>query len=161
MQIFTYPFLSKLIYRYGNILASIFLLSILYDSVSNLNASLFNLIPFLIALLMLYYLNKHYLMLYKILPSRIAADSEKLVCSGFIFSRKELTIIYSNIESLSGGIFDGKNYGIMKICDGRNKVCIGFFNSLRNSRNLEKIILAKVNKELYENAAEKIKAMRK
>ena len=161
MQIFTYPFISKLIYRYGNFPASIFLLSILYDSVSNLNISLFNLIPFLITLLLLYYMNKHYLMLYKIIPSKIEADAEKMVCSGFIFSRKSLTIFYSDIESLSGGIFDGKNYGIMKVCDGKSKVCIGFFNSLKNVRNLEKIILAKVNKDIYEKSAEKIKAMKK
>jgi len=100
-------------------------------------------------------------MLYKIIPFKIKADSEKLICSGFIFSRKELTIFYSNIESLSGGIFDGKSYGIMKVCDGKNKLCIGFFNNLINVRSFEKIILTKINKEIYENAAGKIKGMKK
>ncbi len=161
MQVFTYPFISKLIYRFGNIPASALLLFILYDSVSGLNASLFNLIPFLITLLLLYYMNKHFLMMYKIIPSRIEADAEKIVCSGFIFSSKKLIIAYPDIESLSGGIFDGRNYGIMKVCDGKNKVCIGFFNSLNNVRNLEKIILAKVNKDIYEKSAEKIKAMKR
>ena len=95
------------------------------------------------------------------MPSKIEADAGRMTCSKFIFSRKILTIVYSDIESISGGIFEGKNYGLMRVCDGKNKICIGFFNSLTNVRALEKIILAKVNKEIYEKSAQKIKAMKR
>ena len=157
MQTFTYPFISRLIYRFGNILLTFFLLILFITSATNLNVSLLNLIPFIITSLLIYFLNKNYLMLYKLMPFKIEADAEKMICSDFIFSKKVLTICYSDVESLSGGVFDGKSYGLMKVCDGKNKVCVAFYNSLKNSRTLEKIILARVDRKVYDIAAEKIK----
>lgn len=160
MQIFTYSFLSKIIYRFANILITFFLLIILYTAGSNLDSSLLNLIPFIITALLIYYLNKQYLNLYKLMPYEIEADNEKMKCSNFFLSKKEFTIYYSDISSLSGGIFDGKYSGLMKVCDGKNNICIGFFQSLQNVRALQKLILNKVDRKIYDAAAEKIKNMK-
>lgn len=160
MQIFTYSFLSKIIYRLANIIITFFLLIILYTAGSNLDSSLLNIIPFIITALLIYYLNKHFLNLYKLMPYWIEADIEKMKCSNFFFSKKEITIYYSDIVSLSGGIFDGKNSGLMKVCDGKNNFCIGFFQSLQNVRALQKLILNKVDRKIYDIAAEKIKGMK-
>ncbi len=160
MQIFVYPSFSRLIYRFGNIPVTILLLSILITAVSNLDKSLINLIPFSLTALLIYFLNKHYLMLYKLVPFKIEADDEKMKCTKFFFSKKEITLYYSDIKSLSGGIFDGKYSGLMKVCDGKSNVCIGFFNSLNDVRSLQKIILKNVNRKIYDEAAEKIKKMK-
>ncbi len=160
MQIFIYPFLSKFIYRYANIFMTLFLLIIFYTAGSNIDSSLLNLIPFIITALLIYYLNKHYLNLYKLMPYKIEADNEKIKCSKFFFSKKEITIYYSDIVSLSGGIFEGKYSGLMKVCDGKNNICIGFFQSLQDARSLQKIILNKVDRKIYDIAAEKIKRMK-
>ncbi len=94
------------------------------------------------------------------MPYEIEADNEKMKCSNFFLSKKEFTIYYSDISSLSGGIFDGKYSGLMKVCDGKNNICIGFFQSLQNVRALQKLILNKVDRKIYDAAAEKIKNMK-
>ena len=94
------------------------------------------------------------------MPYKIEADNEKIKCSKFFFSKKEITIYYSDIASLSGGIFDGKYSGLMNVCDGKNNICIGFFHSLQNARALQKLILNKVDRKIYDIAAEKIRAMK-
>ncbi len=160
MQKFNYPIFPRLIYSFGNIPITIFLLIILVTAGSNLDKSLLNLIPFVITSFVIYYLNKHYLNLYKLLPYEIEADEEKMKCSKFLFSKKEFMIYYSDIESLSGGIFDGKYSGLMKVCDGNKNVCIGFFHSLQNVRTLQRLILNKVDRKIYDKAAEKIKQMK-
>jgi hypothetical protein len=114
--------------------------------------------PLLINLFLIYFLNRHYFNLYKILPYRIESDDEKIICSEFFLSKKEVVIYYDDISSLSGGIFENRISGLMKICDGKNNVCIGFYQRLNNSGKLATIILSKVNRELYDIVLEKIKS---
>ena len=128
MRLFTYSYIYRLLYRYANIPVTIILSIYLVPSVVYLDKNLIYLIPVVLLLLMIYLLNRHYLTLYKIIPYRIEADGEKLVCTDFLFSKKEFTIYYNDIESLTGGIFDGRFTGVMKVCDKKNQVCIGFFN---------------------------------
>jgi len=71
-------------------------------------------------------------------------------CTKFFLSKKEITIYYKDIESLSGGIFSGKLSGVLKVCDGKNKLCIGFSQKMKDSGKLITFILSKVNKELYD-----------
>lgn len=160
MQKFEYSFLYKLFYRFGNIPVTMLLAVYLILAVVNLNKSLINLIPFAVSALLIFFLNRHYLKLYKILPYKIEADNEKLICSDFIFSRKEIVIYHKDISLLSGGIFDGKVSGIMKVLDGKNNISVGFFNSIKNVRGLQTIILSKVPRSVYDNVIEKLKKKR-
>lgn len=143
-------------YRYGNIPVTILLIMYLIPAVVDLDRNLYYLIPVILLLGMIYLLNKHYLNLYKILPYRIETDNEKMNCTDFIFSDKEFTIYYRDIESLTGGIFDGRLAGLMKVCDKTNHVCIGFFNQLKNSNELQTILLSKVPLEVYNQVVEKV-----
>ena len=95
------------------------------------------------------------------MPYRIQADDEKIVCSNFFLSNKEITIYYNDISSLAGGIFHNKISDLMKVCDDRNNFCIGFYHRLSNSSMLATIILSKVKRELYDNVLEKIKSGKK
>jgi hypothetical protein len=156
MESFTYSFSNKVLYRYGNIPVTMLLLIYLLTSVTNLNHSLIYLIPFLISAILIYFLNRHYLNLYKLLPYKIEADNEKIKCSKFLLSKKEITIFYSDIKSLKGGIFEGKVTGLMNVCDGKNNICIGFFNSLKNVKGLQTIILSKVNRSVYDEVVNKL-----
>ncbi len=157
MQSFTYSLSNKLLYRYGNIPVTMLLLIYLLTSVSSLSRSLVYLIPLIISALLIYFLNRHYLNLYKVLPYKIEADNEKIKCSNFLLSRKEITIYYSDVKNLKGGIFEGKIAGLMSVFDGKNNISIGFFNSIKNVKALQTIILSKVNRDVYDEVVNKVR----
>ncbi|MCJ7553174.1 MAG: hypothetical protein MUO34_04745 [Ignavibacteriaceae bacterium] len=161
MQTFTYPFFAKLIYRFGNIFATIFLVLYQTPLVLGADENLYLLIPLIISLWLLYYINKKYLTLYKVMPYKIEADDEKIICTDFIFSDKKVIIYYKDIDHLSGGIFDAKIRGIMKACDGKNKLCIGFSEKMKESQTLITLILSKVKKEIYNEVIERLQALKK
>ena len=158
---FDYPVLFKLLYRYGNIPVTIIFSIYLILSLVNLERNLFFLIPIIITLLLIYFLNKHYLMLYKIIPYQIKADNEKLTCTDFLFQRKEVIIYYKDVESFTGGMLSGKSSGIMNLCDGKSKICIGFYDKIRNINKLQTLILSKLRKEVYDAVAEKVGVKKK
>ena len=82
----------------------------------------------------MYLINKTYLYLYKILPYRIEADDEKMVCTDFLFSKRHVTVFFKDITTLTGGIFD----------------------KMKDARQLETLILSKVSKELYDEVVERV-----
>jgi hypothetical protein len=155
-QAFNYPFLFRIIFRYGNIIVTLLLIVYSIPLAFYLDEKKILLIPLIITVLVIYFLNKHYLNLYKILPYKIVADDEKLFCTNFFLSTKEFTIYYDDIVSLSGGIFENKMSGVMKVCDGKNGVCIGFYHKMSNSGKLATIILSKVKRDLYDEVLEKL-----
>ncbi len=158
---YSYSFIYKIIYRYGNIPATIILSGFLVSAASNINYSLVYLFPFVITALLIYYINKQYLTMYKILAYNITADKDKMTCTNFIFSKKEVIIYYSEIETLEGGIFEGRYNGLAKVYDKNSKMCVGFFSKINNSVQLEKTILSKVDEQVYSRVMQKLKAARK
>lgn len=158
MQTFTYPIFWKFIYRYFNLVLTPMLLFYAVSIASLIDKNLIILIPFLLSLFVIYYLNKSYINFYKLVPYKIEIDDEKIVCTEFIFKDKSITIFIKDIDSISGGIFDGKYRGIMKVCDGKNKICIGFFDRLYNSNKLVTLILSKVDRKIYDKVIEQIQA---
>jgi len=157
-QTFTYPFIFRIIFRYGNIILTPILILYSTPLFYFLDDKPILAFPILVNLGIIYFLNRHYLNLYKIMPYRIQADDEKIFCSNFFLSKKEITIYYNDISSLTGGIFHNKISGLMKVCDDRNNFCIGFYHRLSNSSMLATIILSKVKRELYDNVLDKIKS---
>lgn len=156
-QIFTYPFLFRIIFRYGNIMITPLLLLYTIPLVTFLDEKVILAFPLLVNLFIIYFLNRHYFNLYKILPYLIEADDEKITCSKFFVSKQEVVIYYKDVSSLSGGIFENKISGLMKVCDGTNNLCIGFYQRLNNSSKLATILLSKVNLNLYDIVLDKIK----
>jgi hypothetical protein len=160
MQTFTYPLFWKFIYRYGNLVISPLLLFYALSLVVLIDKNLIVLIPFLLALFILYFLNKSYINFYKLVPYKIEIDDEKIICTDFLFRDKSITIFIKDIESISGGIFDGRYRGLMKVCDGKNKLCMGFFDRINNSSKLVTLILSKVDKKIYDKVIEQIKSIK-
>jgi hypothetical protein len=160
-QIFTYPILFKLIFRYGNIIVTPILLLYTIPLIYFIDEKLIFALPLLLNLAIIYFLNRHYFNLYKKLPYKIEADNEKLICNEFFLSKKEIVIYYNDIASLSGGIFENRISGLMKVCDGKNNLCIGFYQRLNNSGKLATILLSKVNRELYDIVLDRIKSVKR
>ncbi len=158
MQSFTYSLFWKFIYRYFNFVVTSLLLVYSLSLVTLIDKNLIVLIPFLISLFIIYYLNRSYINFYKLVPYKIEIDDEKIICTDFLFRDKTVIIFTKDIESISGGIFDGRYRGLMKVCDGKNKMCIGFFDRINNSSKLVTIILSKVDKKIYDKVIEKIQS---
>jgi hypothetical protein len=128
--------------------------------VTLIDKNLIVLIPFLLSIFILYFLNKSYINFYKLVPYKIQIDEEKIICTDFLFRDKTVTIYIKDIDSISGGIFEGKYRGLMKVCDGKNKLCIGFFDRLHNSSKLVTLILSKVDKKIYDKVIEHIQSLK-
>lgn len=160
-QTFTYPLLFGLLYKYGNIVVTFLLVFYTAPIVLYVDQNHILLIPLVISLLLIYFVNRQYFTLYRIIPYKIEADNEKLLCSGYIFSKKVITIYYEDIESLKGGMFENRMSGVMKAYDGKNSVTMGFYTKLNNSSRLVTIILSKVNRDLYDEVLDKLTEKKK
>ncbi len=102
--------------------------------------------------MLIYFVNKQYLTMYKILPYKISLENDSIICSNFLFSKKKIIIRYADIEKLEGGIFNGKLNGLIKVWDSKSKVCIGFYYKIINSRLLIKTILLNIKEPVYNEA---------
>jgi len=156
MQTFTYSLIVKIIFRFGNIfvtlLLSIYLIPVLY----NIDQNMILILPLIIAAIILYMVNRTYLTYYLILPYKVEANDEKIVCSDFLLSKKVVTVFYKDIDKLQGGVFSGRSSGIMKLRDGKSKLQVGFSQKMNNSEKLIALILSKVPKELYNDVISNI-----
>jgi hypothetical protein len=153
---FEYPVFFRLLYRYGNIPVTLLLSLYLVPSVINVDKDLLYLLPVVGILVLIYFVNRRYLYLHKVVPYKIEADEEKLICSEFFLRKKKLTIYYRDINELSGGIFSGKLKGLMKVYDGKSKICVGFFERIKGVKDLQTLILSKVNSEVYNKVVESV-----
>ncbi len=156
MQTFTYSFIFKIIFRFGNIFITLLLSIYLVPVIFYIDQNKFLILPLIISLIILYLTNRSYLIYYKLLPYKIEADEEKMICSNFLFSKKVITIYYKDIDMLKGGVFSGKSSGVMKVSNSKSNLQIGFSPKLNNSEKLIALILSKVSKELYGEVIENI-----
>ena len=160
MQVFTYSVFWKFVYRYLNVVLTPLLILYILPIGLRLDKDLILFIPFILSVYILYYLNKSYFIFYKLVPYKIEADDEKIICSQFISKQKEITILMKDIDSLSGGIFDGRYRGLMKVSDGKNKLAIGFFDRMIGSQKLVTLLLSKVDIKIYNEVIPKIKELK-
>lgn len=156
MKIYTYPWYFKIFYRFGNLPLTFLLVFYLIIFLNRLGDHLVFFLPSIITLGLIYLLNRHFLILYKVLPMNIELCEEKLVASGFLFSSRKMEIRFDEISELSGGLFDGKTRGVMKIYDNSNKSYFGYYNTIRNYQELGTTILSKVRKDIYESVLNRI-----
>lgn len=157
MQVFKYSFFVRLIYKYGNILASFILLFYLLASILGLTRDWKFIFPLLITLLLLYALNKFYLKIYRSFPFKIEIDNEKMICSEFVFNNRIVEIFHSDINSIKGGIFSSRAY--MPLYVSTNEHTFGISPHLKNFNNLLTIVLTNIPKELYTSLLEEIKKL--
>ncbi|MBV6421116.1 MAG: hypothetical protein DAHOPDDO_02385 [Ignavibacteriaceae bacterium] len=155
-QVFTYPFLFRIVFRYGNLIVTPIVILYSVALITFLKEEIIFTVPLVINLLIIYFLNKHFMKLKKILPYKIEVDEQKVICSDFFLSRKEIVFHYEDIKSLSGGIFENKLTGIMKVCAENKNLCFGFYQRLNKSAKLATILISKVNRPLYDQVLQRI-----
>jgi hypothetical protein len=104
---------------------------------------------------MIYFLNRFYFTLYKIVPFRIYADENRIICKNFLLPHRREEITFKEIQSLSGGKFEGRLNGIMKI-NSKSNVSIGFYHNMNNAKEFETFILSKVDKKVYDEVVNRV-----
>lgn len=159
MHTFTYPFIQKLIYRYGNIPVSLLMLFHLVASFYFLLHEWYFPLYAVFNLAILFAVNKYFFKTYKLFPFKIMADNEKIVCTNFFLSKKKVEILHENISQVSGGIFSGHLTRPMYITDSSQNIKIGFYPHAGDFNKLLTIILQNIPHELYEELLEKIKTL--
>lgn len=157
METYKYSFISKIIYRYGNIIASFMLLIHLASSIYYIQEKIIFIIPTLINLALIFILNKYFIKTYKLFPFEINVVSNKLICKDFFMSKKNLEIEFKNIDKLSGGIFSGYPTRPIYIHDKTQNITIGFYSHLSNFQKLLTTILQNIPEKLYNELMENIR----
>lgn len=151
-----YNFFIRFIYNYGNFFINSLMIINIVVFIPQIKTSALYYFPIFVSLLILYLVNRFYFLLYKTFPLEISADEDKIICESFIFNKKRTeTVYYKDIKSISGGIFDGRLNGMMKITD-KNNLSIAFSHRISGSSNLIAKILSKVDKKIYDGAIENL-----
>lgn len=153
--IFEYRLGYRLIYSFGNLIINILIIIYLIPAIMTFEGKIFQIAYIAFLMLIMFFFNKYYLNLYRIMPYRIEADDEKMIFSEFLFDNKSITLSYKEIDKLSGGIFDGKGTGLMKVHNTGEGITVGFFHKINDARTLESLILSKVDKKLYDEVIDK------
>lgn len=156
-----YKPIIKFIYSYGNFFINILMIFNLLAFLFQLKSNYVLIFPIIITVIILYLVNRFYFIIYKTLPLEIIVEKERLILTNFIFnkSRKE-TIYFKDIKTISGGIFEGRLNGIMKITD-KNNLSIAISHRINDSSKLIAKILEKVDKKLYDEVIENLNKLGK
>ena len=156
MSVFTYKPFYRFIYRFGNLLITPILLIYILPAILTFRYEVGQFAYIIVLSIIIIYVNRLYLRLYKILPYRIEIDDEKIICSQFFRKDKTVTIYFSGIKKLKGGIFRGRSKGLM-IIEGKNST-VGFFHHLTNANIFIAALLQNVPSEVYKQIETKIKS---
>lgn len=149
MIIFKYSLISKVIYRYANIPATIFLSLYLISSFIYMFNEWYYFFPFLLNLLIIIVLNRYYFRSYKLFPFRIEINTEKMICSDYFNGNKIIEITLQDIDLIEGGSLYGTPGKPILIHDGASDSVIEISPHMKNHNKLITIILSNVNKNVY------------
>jgi len=160
MITYKYSFFAKLLYRYGNIPLTLFLLLYLSMSVIGFLSHWYYIFFVAINLAIIVWLNRYYIKTYKQFPYTISADNEKLICSDFLLAQKVIEIQLINIDKITGGIFSGYPTRPTYIHDAEHNITIGFYSNAGKFNELLVTIVKNVDEKLYQQLIDKIRKLR-
>lgn len=160
LEKYKYSFFAKLIYRYGNIIATLFLSVHFISSIMMMFEKWYFVFFALINGFIIFIVNRYFFKTYRLFPFTVEADNEKIVCRDFLFGRKEITIYHSDIENITGGIFSGYPTRPVYIKDGRQNITIGFYSHVGKFQKLITTILKNIPQPLYDKLLTGMKEMR-
>lgn len=149
METYKYSFFAKLIYRFGNFIATFLLLIHLASSIYFISEKFLFIIPAVINALLIFYLNRFFIMTYKLFPFEITVEDNKLICKDFFLSKKKIEIEFDNIDEIKGSIFSGYPTRPIYIHDKSKNITIGFYSHVGNFQKLLTVILQKIPENLY------------
>jgi len=155
IQKFNYSIIAKIVYRYANLFVTFVLLShfLLFAIAPNKNWT-FLLLGF-VNIILIYVVNRFYFNIYKYFPFDIQTDDEKIVCQNFVIKNREETIKFSEIEKISGGIFDKKPSTPIYIHFRGTKIGVNIH--LKNFQKFLTTVLQRVDQKVYDNLLDSVK----
>jgi len=115
--------------------------------------------PFLLNLVIIIVLNRHYIRTYKFFPFRIDINNEKMFCKDYFKKSKEVEINLADIDEIEGGVLSGTPAKPIYIHDAKNDVVVGISPHLKNSNKLVTIILSNINKPLYDQVLKRMQEL--
>ena len=151
MVTFKYSFLSKIIYRYANIPATIFLSLYLISSLLYIAKEWYYVFPFLLNLTIIIVMNRYYFRSYKLFPYKIEINTERMICSDFFNKNRIIEINLKDIDFIEGGSLSGTPAKPIILHDGVNDIVIGISTHMKNHNKLITIILSNVKQEVYDD----------
>jgi len=149
MITFKYSLISKIIYRYANIPATIFLLLYLVSSFAYMFKEWYYFFPFMLNLLIIIVLNRYYFRSYKLFPYRIDINTEKMICSDYFNGKKRVEINLQDIDLVEGGSLYGSPAKPILVHDSASDTVIGISPHMKDHNKLITIILSNVKEEVY------------
>jgi len=149
MEKYRYSFFARIIYRYGNIIASALLSIQMIASFIGMFVKWYFVFPALINLILILLLNKFFIKTYRLFPFTIEANNEKLICYDFFFSKKKIQINHKDITAIRGGIFSNYPTRPIYITDGKQNIEIGFYSHVGNFQKLLTKILQNIPEPVY------------
>ena len=149
MLTFKYSFISKIIYRYANIPATIFLLLYLVSSFTYMFKEWYYFFPFLLNLLIIIALNRYYFRSYKLFPYRIDINTEIMICSDYFNGKKHIEIKLQDIDLVEGGALYGTPAKPILIHDSVSDAVVGISPHMKDHNKLITIILSNVREDVY------------
>jgi len=149
-HVFTYNGFLKTVYRLGNIPVSMILALYIIPFLFNPSSRTVDIVFFSAVVVIFLIVNSFFFKIWRIVPFKIHALDDRLVCSGFFLSSESKELFYSDIENLKGGTFSGKFNGIMIAESIEKNIQIGFFAKLTNVRLLEAILINRAPQPVYD-----------
>jgi len=160
MKIFKYSAFAKLFYRYANIPITLLLLLSLLTALGGMYTSWIYIFPTFFDIIIIYVINRYYIKSYKRFPYQIEADNQKIICTEYFFSAKQIELDHSSITKITGGIFSGNIARPIYLHNENNNIVICFNNHLKDYDKLLTIILSNITQELYDDLLTKAKETR-
>lgn len=157
MEVYKYSFFAKIIYRYGNIIATPILSIHFISSLIGISEHWYYALFAAINLAVIIVLNNYFISTYKTFPFKITADDKKMVCSNYFFSKKEITIYYNKIDTIEGGFFSGSPTKPIKVVDNQSGLTFNFYSHVGTFNKLLTKILQHVPQEVYNQVLANIK----
>lgn len=148
---YTYPVFYRFLYRFGNIVATLFLLMYLIPLLGGMTGRLYEYFYAAVISVFLILINLFFFRIYRTVPFSITIEDDKITGTDYFLSSKKTEMLISKVDRLAGGVFDGKSKGMMRIIDTKAEKEIAFFHGLDESRNLLAYVLSKVPKNLYDS----------
>lgn len=145
---YTYNLFFRLLYSWGNVLITVILLMYLIPMLGGMTGRLFEYFYSILLAGMILMFNLWFFRIWKTLPFTITVKDGVITGSNYFFSKKTVSFRVSDVVMLQGGVFDGKNRGMMRIISADNE--IAFFHSITDGKNLLAYILSQVSRELYD-----------
>ena len=151
----------RIIYRYGNIIATLLLSVHFIFSIIVMFHIWYYVFPALINGGIIYVINRYFFKTYRQFPFTVQADNEKIICTDYFFSKKEIVIRMENIDSVKGGLFSGYPTRPVYIHDSENDITIGIYSHVGKFQKLLTKILQNIPQYVYNDLMDKMRSLQK